>query len=282
MIDNSNKDNKTDNEIDISDNINQKGNNEENKENEKEEKKLINNTRSLNNQTNDVNTDEYSKHVAYNELGEAIYTDPITKYKYRWSQDKNDWELLENSVSEVTATTTTNPYENEHYRWCNKTNQWIPKIKENNEVSSEGGATGKGTETIETEFYRWDKETNQWIPKIQSSNVVYGYEDGVHTYTDHDGTVYFWDTEKNAWFPKIDDDFMAMYQMNYGFIDNTSLGENKESNKNVNVAGKQENIKSTEVTQSTTSNENAAATGEDAKPQKRKIAEPPSKFMIKI
>ena len=29
--------------------------------------------------------------------------------------------------------------------------------------------------------------------------------------------VYEWDAAKNAWFPKIDEDFMAQYQMNYGF-----------------------------------------------------------------
>lgn len=34
---------------------------------------------------------------------------------------------------------------------------------------------------------------------------------------------YFWDKEKNAWFPKVDDDFMAKYQMSYGFVDNTKV-----------------------------------------------------------
>ena len=29
--------------------------------------------------------------------------------------------------------------------------------------------------------------------------------------------LYEWDAEKKAWFPRIDDDFMAQYQMNYGF-----------------------------------------------------------------
>ena len=33
----------------------------------------------------------------------------------------------------------------------------------------------------------------------------------------NDGMVYEWDAAKNAWFPRIDDDFMAVYQMNYGF-----------------------------------------------------------------
>ena len=43
-------------------------------------------------------------------------------------------------------------------------------------------------------------------------------ETGITTYTDgSDGVVYELDEAKNAWFPKIDEDFMAVYQMNYGF-----------------------------------------------------------------
>lgn len=148
-------------------------------------------------------SDIYAKHVTYNEEGEAIYTDPETKCKYTWSNERNEWVAMESSES--------NPYENEHYRWCKETNQWIPKL----EVSAEKSAT-------ETEFYKWDENSKQWIPKTQSANVTYSFEDDVHTYTDADGVKFFWDTEKNAWFPKIDDDFMARYQMNYGFIDNNS------------------------------------------------------------
>ena len=29
--------------------------------------------------------------------------------------------------------------------------------------------------------------------------------------------LYEWDEGKRAWFPRIDEDFMASYQMNYGF-----------------------------------------------------------------
>jgi len=48
-------------------------------------------------------------------------------------------------------------------------------------------------------------------------------ETGAYTYTDtQDGTVYEWDAVKKGWIPKIDDDFIAMYQANYGF---TATGE---------------------------------------------------------
>ncbi|XP_040298023.1 HIV Tat-specific factor 1 [Bufo bufo] len=39
-----------------------------------------------------------------------------------------------------------------------------------------------------------------------------------HTFKDpSDGTEYEWDLEKKAWFPKITEDFIAMYQANYGY-----------------------------------------------------------------
>lgn len=41
---------------------------------------------------------------------------------------------------------------------------------------------------------------------------------GAYTYTDPtDGTVYEWDAVQRGWIPKIDDDFIALYQANYGF-----------------------------------------------------------------
>ena len=41
---------------------------------------------------------------------------------------------------------------------------------------------------------------------------------GVTTYKDpNDGMVYEYDEAKKAWFPKLDSDFMAVYQLNYGF-----------------------------------------------------------------
>lgn len=96
--------------------------------------------------------------------------------------------------------------ENEHYKWCSDTQKWIPKAAEN-------------------EFYRWCEKTNQWIPKMTGkSDVVYGYDEkeGHHTYTDKDGAVFFFDSDKKAWIPKVDDDFLAIYQLNYGFVDNTT------------------------------------------------------------
>lgn len=148
---------------------------------------------------------DYEEHVTYDSNNDAIYTDPASKVAYKWDKEKNEWKLFSevNSAEsgENESKTQTNPYENEHYRWCSLKNEWVLK-------------------NIENEHYRWCSETNKWIPKMAAGTEV-KYLDGQHTYTDKDGTVFVW--EKNAWFPKIDDDFMAIYQMNYGFIDNTNL-----------------------------------------------------------
>ncbi|XP_078374970.1 17S U2 SnRNP complex component HTATSF1-like isoform X2 [Oculina patagonica] len=54
--------------------------------------------------------------------------------------------------------------------------------------------------------------------KEQAKASVSGAEDERQTYVDpSDGTVFEWDGEKRGWFPKVDEDFLAAYQMNYGF-----------------------------------------------------------------
>lgn len=162
---------------------------------------------------------EYEKFITYDANGTAIYTNPDTSVQYTFDTVTNQWVPLDSN-----AASTENPYENEHYRWCHETNQWILK---------DGGDAVAAAAATENEFYRWDSEKKQWIPKMKySGDCVSEYKDGVHTYTDNDGAVFFWDSEKNAWFPKIDDDFMAVYQMNYGFVDNTSETAPKNDVKN--------------------------------------------------
>ncbi|XP_055619646.1 HIV Tat-specific factor 1 homolog [Toxorhynchites rutilus septentrionalis] len=172
--------------------------------------------------------DKHAEHISYDDQGVAIYTDPKTEFKYCWSKEKNEW--VPASASGGDDGGEKDPYENEHYRWCHESKKWIPK--ENPK---------------ETEHYRWCDETNQWIPKAQpGEDRAYSYIDGVHHYTEKDGTVYFWDGEKKAWFPKVDDDFMAVYQLNYGFTDNTSaataitaLSETKEQEVESNIGEEQ-------------------------------------------
>lgn len=212
---------------------------------------------------------DYEQHVSYAADGGAIYTDPSTKQKYKWCNTQNNWQPL--SADE--ASSAGNLYENEHYKWCQETQQWLPKQS--------------GTTATETEHYKWDAEQQKWLPKKQpqaapGQDVVYGVdENGDRTYTDKDGAVFFWDASKSAWFPKIDDDFMARYQMNYGFIDNTSAGEReKEEREAAEAKRKAEELK--RMTAEAQAAMNAPLAGKDGVPTaavagKRKAQEPPSK-----
>lgn len=143
---------------------------------------------------------EYAEHVTY-ESGVAIYTDPATKLRYKWDKATNEW-ALEGDPSAL---------ENEHYRWDAEKKEWVLK------------------EVIENEHYRWCPEKKEWIPKSATDGMQIRVENGERLYTDKDGMTFFWDEEKSAWFPKITEDFMAVYQMNYGFIDNTSKEEKSEA-----------------------------------------------------
>ncbi|KYM94285.1 HIV Tat-specific factor 1 like protein [Cyphomyrmex costatus] len=89
------------------------------------------------------------------------------------------------------------------YKFDQENNKWI--VKEDDKVSSN---SKKNSETEKK------KESG---PETDAAEA-FGFENDTHTYTDpNDGSVYFWDKEKNAWFPKVDEDFMAKYQMSYGF-----------------------------------------------------------------
>lgn len=127
-----------------------------------------------------------------------------------------------------------------------------PSVTENTEESEKqddstknyefDGQTYIYTDKATNITYRFDQENNKWVVKEDNKSSdskdssdkmaknegsapeagAFGFENDTHTYTDpNDGSVYFWDKEKNAWFPKVDEDFMAKYQMNYGFTDST-------------------------------------------------------------
>lgn len=213
---------------------------------------------------NDITKDEHAEHVTYSDDGTAIYTDPKTNYQYKWSTKENSW--IPND-----AASSTNPYENEHYKWCTKTEKWIPKQ----------------TQVTETEHYKWDAEKNEWVAKVKKpaktdqanfEEIVYDVdEDGQRIYTDKDGTVFFWDVQKNAWFPKIDDDFMARYQMSYGFIDNTSESE-REKEKREMEAAMQKEKELAEMVEEAKANEEASKDTGNQGLKRKQPQEPPSKF----
>ncbi|XP_044728618.1 HIV Tat-specific factor 1 isoform X2 [Chrysoperla carnea] len=101
---------------------------------------------------------------------------------------------------------------------------------EKSEVSTENihyeGSVAIHTDPKTGYQYEWNTAKNEWVPR---NTLSYGFENDTHTYTDADGVKYFWDIEKQAWFPKVDDDFIAQYQMSYGFVDNNIPVDDKPS-----------------------------------------------------
>ncbi|XP_034945620.1 HIV Tat-specific factor 1 homolog [Chelonus insularis] len=147
---------------------------------------------------------DYSKHLSY-EGDLCIYTDPETKKQSIWDADKNAW-ISRDVEKKDESSKDEDPMKNYEF----------------------DGKNYVYTDSATNVTYKFDQEKNEWLVKEKSSDPdaaggIYGFENDTHTYTDPgDGSVYFWDKEKNAWFPKIDDDFMARYQMSYGFTDSNT------------------------------------------------------------
>lgn len=129
------------------------------------------------------------------------------------------------------------------YKFDQENNKWV--VKENNNKSSDNKDSPDNNESSN------GTEKKEGPSSEVSASGVFGFENDTHTYTDsNDGSVYFWDKEKSAWFPKViialkrliirssiieifiiyqylrrnirlqvDEDFMARYQMSYGFTD---------------------------------------------------------------
>lgn len=130
------------------------------------------------------------------------------------------------------------------HKFNQEKNEWIVKDKEKNESERNENSEATG-------------------PAVAAPGGIYGFENDTHTYTDpNDKSVYIWDWEKSAWFPKVDDDFMARYQMSYGFTD-ANATENKT----------EESLPHPEISQKVDKEQRKA----DAK---RKAQEPPTWFEV--
>lgn len=214
---------------------------------------------------------DYEKYISYDEDGTAIYTDPATNYKYIFDKEKNQWVPKDGQ----SATDDSGVYENEHYRWCTEKNQWILKDE------ALAAAAAADPSALENEHYKWNAETNAWEPKSDDTRFATSiYKDGQHLYTDPDGVVYFWDEEKKAWFPKIDDDFLAIYQTNYGFIDNTSstAATTTTTPESSSEPANQQLTQNDKTANKSTPANNDSASGEPQKPSGKRKAPPPQWF----
>lgn len=188
----------------------------------------------------------------------CIYTDPSSKYEYIWSTDKNEW-VLRSGTEKASYRSDGNSNEKCEIGISRPNNETL--VGKSTDESGDTSKDKPSNERHDYEFdgesycykdtrtgmtYKYDNAQQKWVIKEQKQTDVekdsdesdddskdrvikqdmskgtYGYEGDTHTYTDPtDGTVYIWDREKNAWFPKVDEDFLAHYQMNYGFTDNS-------------------------------------------------------------
>lgn len=212
-------------------------------------------------------SNDHIEHIRYETDGSAIYTDPKTKYQYKWCTKECLWKPMEQNCFTAVDQKSENP-ETEYYRWDSKKNEWVLK----NPISSD--VAGPSSSSNDNKQY-----------------PIYGIDDeGQHIYTDRDGAVFFWDVERNAWFPKIDEDFMARYQMSYGFIDNTTPATISGTSNNTNSSKDSSNIIKSNSTLSANPsqapkrlNENDDDVNTKSTEQKRKRggpSEPPSIFII--
>lgn len=175
----------------------------------------------------------------------CVYTDPNTKKEYTWNKEKNTWIEKGFENYEYDEILKTYKYVDKHtntsYIWDQKSNKWEVEKKETISLVEEKDIDN---DNDDEEFDDDDDKirVKHTVMRQDMSKGKYGHDGLTQTYTDPaDGTVYIWDREKNAWFPKIDDDFLAHYQLSYGF----------NSNDNDNAIANGNNITTTKETKTT-------------------------------
>ncbi|XP_071452233.1 17S U2 SnRNP complex component HTATSF1 [Hetaerina americana] len=152
----------------------------------------------------------------------CIYTDPNTHIQYEWCTEKENWKRRSSGVEEEKANSSSLPikfskedtgsdyvYDGETYVYVDKRDgvkySWDAKKNEWAKVPSDDDSRAKGVE-----------DACSLVADLKTG--AYNLSEDKHYYTDpSDGTVFEWDNEKKAWFPKLDEDFLAHYQMSYGF-----------------------------------------------------------------
>ncbi|CAH1389771.1 unnamed protein product [Nezara viridula] len=160
------------------------------------------------------------------EDGKCFYKDPESGVDYEWKESSGKWVTNTNDyVFDGETYVYTDSKTNISYKWDKEENKWVQnegisltksKIKSNDENDEEVDSDDEEKEVIRQDM----------------SKGTYGTDGNSLTYTDpNDGSVYVWDKEKNAWFPKVDDDFLAHYQLNYGFSNPDTQEKSKSPEK---------------------------------------------------
>ncbi|XP_034247760.1 HIV Tat-specific factor 1 homolog [Thrips palmi] len=171
----------------------------------------------------------------------CVYTDPDTKYQYQWDNGTQQWTPRGQQLKTADASKDMKPPGDQNYefdgetytytdstsglkyKWDKDKNEWVTKPNSSNMEKPKGRKKLPDEENVEENDTDEEEDNVKNVPRQDMSSGHYGFDGENHTYTDpKDGAIYFWDKQKNAWFPKVDDDFMARYQMSYGFVENKS------------------------------------------------------------
>ena len=172
-------------------------------------------------ETNSMGAD-YSKDKTTNEI---VYTCPLTKIEYVLNSDKTGWVLRPGKPHFDGSTYRYKDSNGIQYKWDLEGKTWV---KDEDKVAADPNSQEENADEEESEEddnttdedrrrrqYRKRKAAPGW--GMQKRVYSTDPETGAQLCKEPDGTEYEWDTKKKAWFPRTNEDFMAQYQMNYGF-----------------------------------------------------------------
>jgi len=225
-----------------------KSNSDEKHTSENKENRLKETETSKDTSENGDKTDSVDESMYRYEGDDCYYTEPVSGVSYLWDKEKAMWvnkdtgdpqpgqvqEEQKNYKMEGGTYVYVDKLTNQKHKWNLETNQWDKvdndAIPDDDESEEDENATD---EEKKARQYRKRKAAPGWDKTNYSKDPV----TGVTTYTDpSDGVVYELDQAKNAWFPRLDEDFMAAYQINYGFTADGKAEPTKPSEEAPKVA----------------------------------------------
>ncbi|XP_071518003.1 17S U2 SnRNP complex component HTATSF1-like isoform X2 [Panulirus ornatus] len=121
----------------------------------------------------------------------VFYRDNTSNTVYKLHKEKNEWEIFEGKLK--------------------KSRPHIDDVEE-----------------FDTDEDEDSEESNSGlVPPGANSDPNISYDGVTYTKLDpSDSMMYEWDANRRAWFPKVDEDFMATYQLSYGFNPDGTKNEN--------------------------------------------------------
>ncbi|XP_068202166.1 17S U2 SnRNP complex component HTATSF1 [Palaemon carinicauda] len=140
--------------------------------------------------TTEVKKQEESMKWYFHQGDDTFYRDKVSDVVYRFNKEKNEWEVFEGKLKKKRAR-------------INADEEFDTDDDSDEEICTGSAPPGARND-----------------PSIDYDGYVYTKRDP------SDNMVYEWDTTRRAWFPKLDEDFMATYQLSYGFNPDGTKNEN--------------------------------------------------------